>query len=157
MRELASTISPCTNTSPVARRPPGAVAVTRVCPYATVATVPSSATVATCGLSDTQVTPVAGPITAPDSSAKLAFSENRRPSGSPTRAAESFRPAAMTRTCQMTTSPGPGPLTARVVRPVFLPVSTPVAGSKLASDVSPTVQRSCASVTALLSAASACT
>src|SRR2546430_13469124 len=51
----------------------------------------------------------------------------------------------------------PGPLTTRVVFPARFPVSVPDAGSKLASDVSPTVQRNGASGTGLLSAASACT
>src|SRR5207244_6847711 len=68
--------------------------------------------------------------------------------------AESFKPAAMTRICHVTTSPRPGPLTTRVVFPARFRVSVPDGGSKLASDVSPTVQRNGASGTGLLSAAS---
>src|SRR5207237_8490832 len=101
-RELATTISPWTTTSATARRPPGAVAVMRACPYAAVVTVPSSPTVATAGLSDAHDTPVAGPITAPASSAKLARSGTRRASGTPSRAADHSRPAALTRTGQTT-------------------------------------------------------
>jgi len=78
-------------------------------------------------------------------------------SGRPSRAAEIFKPAAMTRICHVTTRPGPGPLTTSVVFPARFPVSTPDVGSKLASDVSPTVQRNGASGTGVLSAASACT
>src|SRR5437870_11898502 len=124
-------------------------------PYDAVETVPSSATATTGGLSDAQVTPVAGPITTPASSAKLAFRVYRRLSGRPSRAAESFKPAAMTRICHVTTRPEPGPLTTSVVFPARFPVSVPDAGSKLASDVSPTVQRNGASGTGVLSAASA--
>src|SRR5439155_318339 len=126
-------------------------------PYPAVETVPSSTTAATGELSDAQVTPVAGPITTPASSAKLAFNAYRRLSGRPSRAAEIFRPAAMTRICHVTTRPGPGPLTTSVVFPARFPVSVPDDGSKLASDVSPTVQRNGASGTGLLSAVSACT
>src|SRR5207248_3109012 len=126
-------------------------------PYDAVDTVPSSATATTCGLSEVQVTPVAGPMMTPASSAKFAFSGYRRLSGRPSRAAVSFKPAAMTRICHVTTSPGPGPLTTRVVFPARFPVSVPDVGSKLASDVSPTVQRNGASGTGVLSAASACT
>src|SRR5207253_2581509 len=122
-------------------------------PYDAVDTVPSSATATTCGLSEVQVTPVAGLMMTPASSAKFAFSGYRRLSGRPSRAAESFKPAAMTRICHVTTSPGPGPLTTRVVFPARFPVSVPDAGSKLASDVSPTVQRNGASGTGLLAAA----
>src|SRR5439155_111418 len=151
------TISPWTNTSATARLPPGAVAVMRAWPYDAVDTAPSSATATTGGLSDAQVTPVAGPITTPASSAKLALNGYRRLSGRPSRAAESFKPAAMTRICHVTTRPEPGPLTTSVVFPARFPVSVPDAGSKLASDVSPTVQRNGASGTGVLSAASAWT
>src|SRR5467141_787611 len=157
VRELATTISPWTNTSATARLPPGAVAVTRAWPYDAVDTVPSPATLTTWGLSAVQETPVAGPITTPASSAKLAFSGYRRLSGRPSRAAESFKPAAITRICHVTISPGPGPLTTSVVFPARFPVKVPDAGSKPASDVSPTVQRNGASGTGLLSAVSACT
>src|SRR5438105_11265198 len=108
-RELATTIAPGTNTSATACRPPGAVAVMRAWPYAAVVTVPSSLTVATDGLSEAHVTPVAAPITAPDSSAKLARSGTRRASGTPRRDADSLSPAAITRIGQVTVSPGPGP------------------------------------------------
>ena len=54
-RELASTISPTTYTSAVVVLPPGAVALIRAWPYPVPATVPSSPTVATCGLSVLQV------------------------------------------------------------------------------------------------------
>src|SRR5437762_4929083 len=107
----------------------------RAWPYDAVETVPSSATAATGGLSDAQVTPVAGPITTNASSAKLARSGYRRLRGRPTRAAESFNPAAMTRICHVTTSPGPGPFTTSVVLPARFPVSVPDPGSKLASAV----------------------
>src|SRR5882672_36346 len=157
VRELATTISPWTNTSATARLPPGAVAVTRAWPYDAVDMVPSSATLTTWGLSEVQVTPVAGPITTPASSAKLAFRGYRRLSGRPSRAAESFKPAAITRICHVTVSPGPGPLTTSVVFPARFPVSVPDPGSKLASVVSPTVQRNGASGTGVLSAVSACT
>ena len=157
MRELATTISPWTNTSATARRPPGAVAVTRACPYAVLDTVPSSPTVATDGLSDAHDTPVAGPITAPDSSAKLARRGTRRASGMPRRLADNLRPAAITRIAHVTLSPGPGPFTVSVVFPARLPVSVPEAASKLASAVSPTVQWNCASGTGVRSAASPCT
>src|SRR5947208_1085590 len=129
----------------------------RAWPYDAVDTVPSSATATTCGLSEAHVTPVAGPISTPVSSAKLAFSAYRRLTGRPSRAAESFKAAAMTRICHVTTRPGPGPLTTSVVFPARFPVSVPDDGSKLASDVSPTVQRNGASGTGLLSAVSACT
>ena len=156
-RELATTISPWTNTSATARRPPGAVAVTRACPYPVVATVPSSATVATDGLSEAHDTPVAGPITPPDSSAKLARSVTCRASDTPRRDADNLSPAAITRIGQVTLSPGPGPFTVSVVFPARLPVSVPDAGSKPASVVSPTIQRNCASGTGVRSAASPCT
>src|SRR5205809_6285747 len=94
VRELATTISPWTNTSAAARLPPGAVAVMCAWPYDAVDTVPSSATATTCGLSEVQVTPVAGLMMTPASSAKFAFSGYRRLSGRPSRAAESFKPAA---------------------------------------------------------------
>src|SRR5436189_50642 len=90
VRELATTISPWTNTSAAARLPPGAVAVMCAWPYDAVDTVPSSATATTCGLSEVQVTPVAGPMMTPASSAKFAFSGYRRLSGRPSRAAVSF-------------------------------------------------------------------
>src|SRR6266852_2578226 len=124
-------------------------------PYDAVDTVPSSATATTEGLSEAQVTPVAGPITTPASSAKVAFSGYRRLSGRPSRAVESFKPAAITRICQVTVSPGPGPFTTSVVLPARFPVSVPDAGSKVASVVSATVQRNRASGTGVLSAASA--
>src|SRR5207249_1156406 len=82
-------------------------------------------TEATCGLSEANVTPVAGPITAPVSSAKLARNPYRRFSGRPSRVADSLSPAAMTRICQVTTSPGPGPLAVSVVFPALFPVSNP--------------------------------
>src|SRR5205823_462488 len=83
---------------------------------------------------------VAVPITAPDSSAKLARSGTRRASGMPRRLADNLRPAAITRIAHVTLSPGPGPFTVSVVFPARLPVSVPDAASKLASAVSPTVQ-----------------
>src|SRR5881275_3628890 len=119
----------------------------RAWPYAAVVTVPSSLTVATDGLSEAHDTPVAGPITAPDSSAKLARSGTRRASGMPRRLADNLRPAAITRIAHVTLSPGPGPFTVSVVFPARLPVSVPDAASKLASAVSPTVQWNCASGT----------
>src|SRR2546429_334710 len=93
----------------------------RACPYAVVDTVPSSPTVATDGLSDAHDTPVAGPITAPDSSAKLARSGSRRASGMPRRLADNLRPAAITRIAHVTLSPAPGPFTVSVVFPARLP------------------------------------
>src|SRR3989441_6149731 len=102
----------------------------RAWPYDAVDTAPSSATATTGGLSDAQVTPVAGPITTPASSAKLAFRVYRRLSGRPSRAAEIFKPAAMTRICHVTTRPGPGPLTTSVVFPARFPVSTPDVGDR---------------------------
>src|SRR5436189_5878183 len=83
VRELATTISPWTNTSATARLPPGAVAVMRAWPYDAVDTAPSSATATTGGLSDAQVTPVAGPITTPASSAELARHGQPRRCGRP--------------------------------------------------------------------------
>src|SRR5438552_8748713 len=129
----------------------------RACPYAAVVAVPSSLTVATDGLAEAQVTPVAGPITVPDSSAKLARSGTRRASGTPKRDDDSLSPAAITRIGQVTVSPGPGPFTVSVVFPARLPVRVPDAGSKPASVVSPTIQRNCASGTGVRSAASPCT
>src|SRR6266581_191189 len=73
------------------------------------------------------------------------------------RDAESFTPAAMTRTCQVTANPGPGPFTVKLVLPARFPDIVPVAGSNTASDGSSTVQRSGASGTRGWSAASACT
>src|SRR5260370_42117734 len=73
------------------------------------------------------------------------------------RAADSLSAAAMTRICQVTVSPVPGPFTVSVVLPIRFPVSIPVPGSKLASPVSATLQRKRASGTALLSAAGAFT
>src|SRR5207244_9344469 len=108
----------------------------RAWPYHAVDTFPSSATLTTAGLSESHVTAVAGPITTPASSAKLAFSGYRRLSGRPSRAVESFKPAAITRICHVTVSPGPGPFTTSVVLPARLPVSVPDAGSKVASVVS---------------------
>src|SRR6266568_3927126 len=61
------------------------------------------------------------------------------------RDAESFTPAAMTRTCQVTAKPGPGPFTVKLVLPARFPDIVPVAGSNTASDGSSTVQRSGAS------------
>jgi len=119
-----------------------------------VVTVPSSPTVATDGLSEAHVTPVAGPITAPDSSAKLARNGTRRASGTPRRDADSLSPAAITRIGQVTVSPGPGPFTVSAVFPTRFPVRVPDAGSKPASEVSATVQRNCASGTGVLSTAS---
>src|SRR2546430_9056707 len=132
VRELATTISPWTNTSAAARLPPGAVAVMRAWPYDAVDTVPSSATATTCGLSDVQVTPVAGPMMTPASSAKFAFSGYRRLSGRPSRAAESFKPGVVTRVWQVATSPGPRPLTTMggLLQPG--PVSVPDAAPHLA-------------------------
>src|SRR5438067_797248 len=132
----------------------GSVAVMPAWPYAAVVTVPSSPTVATDGLSEAHVTPVAGPITAPDSSAKLARNGTRRASGTPRRDADSLSPAAITRIGQVTVSPGPGPFTVSVVFPARFPVRVPDAGSKPASEVSATVQRNCASGTGVLSTAS---
>src|SRR5436853_6376444 len=126
-------------------------------PYDAVDTVPSSATATTCGLSEVQVTPVAGPMMTPASSAKFAFSGYRRLSGRPSRAAVSFKPGAMTRICHVTTSPGPGPLTTTVVFPARFPVSVPDVGSKLAGDGAPTVERHGASGPGGLSAAQAWT
>ena len=73
------------------------------------------------------------------------------------RDAESFTPAAMTRTCQVTANPGPGPFTVKLVLPARFPDIVPVAGSNTASDGSSTVQRSGASGTRVWSAARACT
>src|SRR5207247_10692772 len=87
----------------------------------------SSPTATTGGLSEANVTPVAGPITAPVSSAKLARNPYRRLSGSPSRVADSLRPAAMTRICHVATSPRPGPLAVSVVFPAFSPFSDLVA------------------------------
>src|SRR6266581_5214582 len=61
--DLATTISPTTYTSAVAFLPPGAAAVMRAWPYPVPDTVPSSPTVATCGLSLLQARFVAGPRT----------------------------------------------------------------------------------------------
>src|SRR5205823_681375 len=87
----------------------------------------NAGSVAVAVLSTAHDTPVAGPITAPASSAKLARSGTRRASGTPSRAADNLRPAAITRIGQTTRSPRPGPFTASVVLPALLPVRTPVA------------------------------
>src|SRR5436305_14615258 len=97
----------------------------RAWPYAAVVTVPSSLTVATDGLSEAHVTPVAAPITAPDSSAKLARSGTRRASGTPRRDADRLSPAANTRNGQETVRPGPRPLPGSVAFPAPLRVSAP--------------------------------
>src|SRR2546425_7340600 len=94
----------------------------RAWPYDAVDTAPSSATATTGGLSDAQVTPVAGPITTPASSAKLALNGYRRLSGRPSRAAERFKPAAMTPICHVTTRPEPGAPTTSLVLPARFPV-----------------------------------
>src|SRR5437879_12731553 len=89
----------------------------RACPYPAAVTVPSSATAATCVLSEANETPVAGPITAPASSAKLARSAYRVLSGRPTRVADSLSPAAITRIDHVTAGRRPGPGTTRCVVP----------------------------------------
>src|SRR5207245_7109483 len=93
----------------------------------------------------------------PLSWANVAVGLWRRAGVGPTRVVDSFTPAAITRTCHVATSPGPGPFAVNVVFPARLPINVPVAGSKVASDVSATVQRIGASGTGALSAASACT
>src|SRR3989442_7753099 len=107
----------------------------RACPYPVAVTVPSSETAATCELSEANVTPVAGPITVPVSSAKLARSAYRLLSGRPTRVADSLRPATSTRICHVAASPEPGPLAVKLVFPAFFPVQRPRAGAQTASEV----------------------
>src|SRR5207245_10420939 len=109
----------------------------RACPYPAAVTVPSSATAATCVLSEANETPVASPITAPASSAKLARSAYRLLSGRPTRVADSLSPAAITRIDHVTASPSPGPRPPSCVLPARLPVRTVVGGFELARGVLP--------------------
>src|SRR5439155_1424918 len=122
------TISPCTKTSTTACLPPGADAVTRAWPYPVAEIVPSSATATAGGLSEAKVTAVAGPITVPVSSAKLARNPYRRLSGRPSRVTVSW--ATVLCTTMSTLLVCSSPDTDSVVLPGATAVTTPVSDTR---------------------------
>src|SRR5256885_1225614 len=81
----------------------------RACPYPAAVTVPSSATAATCVLSEANETPVAGPITAPPSSGKLARNAYRSFIGLPNSGVAPLRPPRNTPIRHPSAMPRPGP------------------------------------------------